>query len=138
MVEENVNVVDPKVASKDDFGKVMLSLFPMRAYVETCKVFTYGAKVTPRPDGSKGYGIGNWHTGKGFDWLRLSDAAIGHHISFLLGEDLDSESGYHHLAHEMCCNAMLLEHYLTNFGTDSRVLAQKWSPYPHNVRGMNS
>lgn len=102
-------------ATKHDRGKPMLSLFPRRAYIETCKVFTYGAHK---------YAIGNWHAGEGFDWQRLSDAGLRHHWDFLGGEDIDPESGYPHLAHEMCCNAMLLEHYLAHHGKDTRGQAQ--------------
>lgn len=128
--------VDRTQASKDDTQKVMLSLFPVRALVETCKVFTYGAAMTPRPDGSKGYGVGNWHSGNGFDWQRLMDAAIGHKLAFQLGDNYDKDSGYHHLAHEMCCNAMLLEHFLTNLGDDTREKAQHFSVGEYPVRTM--
>ena len=37
-----------------------------------------------------------------------------------LGEDIDPDSGLPHLAHAMCCLAMLLEHTLVGLGKDTR------------------
>lgn len=97
-------------ATKHDYGKVQF-LYPLRALVETNKVFTFGAIK---------YDVGNWHSGEGFDWQRLYDSALGHIFASMLGQDVDGESGHQHLAHAQCCIAMLLEHQLTNHGHDTR------------------
>lgn len=97
-------------ATKHDGGK-RRNLFPVRALNATNDVFTYGANK---------YSAGNWHQGAGFDWDRLDDAFERHMQAWRLGEDVDPESGHPHLAHAMCCLAMLLEHTLTGHGNDTR------------------
>ncbi len=113
-------------ATKHDGGKIQF-LFPIRALAETNRVFTYG--------GVK-YAIGNWHSGDGFDWQRLIDAAYGHIQSFQLGEDFDPESSGYHLAHAMCCLAMLLEHQILGFGKDTRSQTNKFSGINYNPRDI--
>ena len=98
-------------ATKFDGAKVQTSLFPVRAYLETCKVFTFG--------GIK-YSIGNWKEGDGFSYNRLMNAADRHIKEFQLGKNLDPETGACVLAHAMCCLAMLLETHLTGKGIDDR------------------
>lgn len=102
-------------ATKHDGAKPRFALLPRRALAEVAAVFTYGAAK---------YDIGNWHRGDGFDWDRLQSASLRHDNAFALGEDLDPESLYHHLAHKICCDMMLLEHCLTNHGKDNRHLSQ--------------
>lgn len=97
-------------ATKHDYGKVQF-LFPIRALTETNKVFTFGGQK---------YDIGNWHSGDGFDYQRLYDSGLGHVFASMLGQDRDSESNLWHLAHAMCCFAMLLEHQITGHGRDTR------------------
>lgn len=101
-------------ASKFDTGK-RRNLAPIRAVNAMNDVFTYGAEK---------YSAGNWHSGDGFDWDRLEDSAQRHFDSFRLGEDNDPETGLPHLAHMMCCVAMLLEHQLTGHGKDTRTRNQ--------------
>lgn len=102
-------------ATKYDYEKVLIGAYPARALVETCKVFTFGAKK---------YSVGNWHHGGGFDWMRLFNAQQRHLWSWALGEDQDPESLCHILAHAACCNAMLLDHVLSGHGTDDRAKYQ--------------
>jgi len=105
-------------ATKHDGTKNRLGLFPIRAFHEACRVFTWAATAPGK------YSEGNWKEGSGFRWSRLLDAGMGHRNSWALGEDLDTESHFHHLAHSICCDSMLLEHCLTGHGTDDRATRQ--------------
>lgn len=105
----------PSIAVKFDSGKVRTHLFPVRAYLTTCQVFDYGAKK---------YDVGNWKRGNSFEYSRLIDALERHIKAFQLGQDNDPDTGMPHLAHAMCCLAMLLECTLTKTGTDDRDKAQ--------------
>jgi len=113
LLEKNASgVVQP---TKYDQGKVRTDLYPVRAYIETCKTFHYG---------SIAYSVGNWKEGDGFDWHRLIVSAEHHLQDFKLGVNLDFESGLSVLAHAQCCIAMLLENYLTGHGNDDRAQSQ--------------
>ncbi len=113
-----------KEATKHDSEKVRFDLVPVRALESVADVFTYGAVGKPNPDGTSGYGVGNWKQGKGFKWSRLIRPCFSHLTAFMRGENLDPESGKPHLAHLACCVLMLLEHYLTKHGDDDRADAQ--------------
>lgn len=113
----NTSVVPKDIAMKYDFAKTKVDLYPVRAYLATCQVFTYGAEV---------YDVGNWHAGDGFKWSRLIASAERHLLDFKGGINYDKDSGLHVLAHMACCVAMLLEHVLTNHGEDDRAKAQLW------------
>ncbi len=102
-------------ATKHDGEKPRYALIPARAKEEVAKVFTYG--------GNK-YDVGNWHAGDSFDYDRLQSASERHAQAFAMGEDIDPESGFHHLAHKVCCDMMLLELVLAGHGNDNRNKAQ--------------
>lgn len=87
-----------RVAVKFDNGKPKMSLVPNLALEAVAKVMTYGAIK---------YAAYNWM--KGFDWTRLTDAAMRHIQLFNRGEDIDPESGLPHLAHAACCVMMLYD-----------------------------
>lgn len=89
---------DRRVALKYDGEKPKMSLVPNLALEEVAKVMTYGAKK---------YAAYNWMNG--FDWTRLTDAAMRHINAFNRGEDVDAESGLSHLAHAACCVMMLFD-----------------------------
>lgn len=119
--EEAVKVLEEKdgkiQATKFDMGKIRCGLYPVRAYMATCEVFTYGATCPGK------YSEGNWHQGEGFKWGRLIDALERHVNAFKAGIELDggpNGSGLHVLAHAQCELAMLLECVLTGHGIDDR------------------
>lgn len=118
-LEEKDGVVQ---ATKHDSGKPRYGLVPARALKEVAQVFTWAAT-----DPGK-YCEGNWKEGDGFAWSRLIDASDRHGQDFKIGLDFDDESGLHHLAHRICCDMMLLEHYLTNHGKDDRGVRQILEP----------
>lgn len=78
----------PKQGNKDDSGKIRFDLFPAAALEEVGKVLTYGANH---------YEDRNWETGIKFG--RIFGAAMRHCWAWWRGEELDLESGCHHLAH---------------------------------------
>jgi hypothetical protein len=85
---------------KFDGGKLEYGLLPPLALEETVKVLTFGAQKYERD---------NWQ--KVPDSKRRYFDAMQRHVwSWKQGEQLDPESGIHHLAHAMCCLMFLYEH----------------------------
>lgn len=96
---------------KDDAEKLRFDLLPVEAIEEITRALTYGGKK---------YADNNYREGGGLQWHRLFRATIGHLFSFWRNEDLDSESGLHHLAHAGASLLMLFQLVLENNGSDTR------------------
>jgi hypothetical protein len=94
---------------KADHDKPDYSLLPSEWLEEVSKAFTYGAKK---------YSRHNYLTG--MDWHRMFSAALRHGYKFWRGEDIDTETGIHHLGHMGACVGMLYTHVVYNLGTDNR------------------
>jgi len=84
---------------KFDGGKLEYGLLPPYALQETVKVLTFGAQKYERNN-----------------WIHVDDAnrryfdALQRHLwAWKMGENIDPESGLHHLAHAMCCLMFLYE-----------------------------
>ena len=96
--------IEKSVASvglKYDEGKLRYDLLPPEAIKAIVRVLTYGAtKYAPR----------NWE--KGIAYSRLLAASRRHEAAWEMGEDIDTETGIHHLAHKACCDIMLLSQEL--------------------------
>ena len=89
----------PTPGRKDDDNKPRYDLISPIAQHEMVAVLTYGAaKYTDR----------NWEGG--IRYGRLFAAAMRHLWAWWGGERYDTETGFHHLAHCMCC-VMFLLHY---------------------------
>lgn len=88
---------DPGV--KHDSGKPRWDLLPFSAVNELAKVLEFGARKYS-PDG--------WRRVEGLK-ARYIAAGLRHVAAFATGEELDKESGLHHLAHALCCFAFVLE-----------------------------
>jgi hypothetical protein len=89
---------------KYDDGKLPFDLWSPDALEKTAEVLGYGAnKYVPY----------NW--AKGLKYSRVFSALLRHLWAFWRGEDNDSETGFHHLAHAMCC-LMFLLHYESRNG----------------------
>jgi len=81
-----------------DFLLGDLWLWPAEAFNEVCRVLVFGAaKYAPH------------------DWAivkdarrRYYDAGLRHRLAWYQGEERDPETGLHHLAHSVCCDAFLL------------------------------
>jgi len=95
-VEEDTGMKE--TASKDDVrdDKIPLEFLRLDGIAEMCRVFKFG--------GAK-YGKNNYLKGHHVD--QLTAAALRHLLAYQGGEELDPESGYSHVAHIMCCMAML-------------------------------
>jgi hypothetical protein len=85
---------------KFDGGKLEYGLLPPLALEETVKVLTFGAQKYERD---------NWQKVPDAK-RRYFDALQSHVWSWKQGEQIDPESGIHHLAHAMCCLMFLYEH----------------------------
>ena len=90
----------PSGGRKFDGGKLEYGLLPPHALEETVKVLTFGAQKYER---------GNWIKVPDSK-RRYFDALQRHMWAWKRGEQIDPESGLHHLAHAMCCLMFLYEH----------------------------
>jgi hypothetical protein len=88
---------------KHDAGKPRYDLIPTRALREFVEVLTFGAAK---------YEANGWKKVVGWRWRYLR-AGLTHVFKFIEGEKLDDESGFHHLAHALCCFFFVLENELT-------------------------
>jgi len=95
---------------KFDDGKTKFGLIPPRAIKAIADVLTYGANK---------YHAHNWC--QGADWSRYIDAMQRHINAWVCGEDIDPESGHHHLAHAGCCLLFLLSYQINGIGKDDRI-----------------
>jgi hypothetical protein len=99
MTEGNLDSNEPGTCARFNGGKVMFSLLPMHLLAGTCRVLMYGAQK---------YAAWNW--AKGGKWSQSFDCACRHLFKwYFCGEDVDPESGQHHLDHVMC-NILFLRH----------------------------
>ena len=97
------------VGVKYDKGKPRMTLVPHDVLMSVAGVFTYGAEK---------YTDDNW--AEGMRWRRMGDAMERHFAAWLHGEDMDDESGLHHLDHALCCLMMLRGMVLREKGDDDR------------------
>ena len=95
--------------TKHDQGKPDLTLIPRSALEAQARVMGFGARK---------YGRDNYR--QGFPYTRLLAAALRHITAFNDGEDQDPESGESHLAHALCCIAMLIECQRLGTASDDR------------------
>lgn len=85
---------------KFDGDKLQYGLLPPQALKATVDVLTFGAQKY-EPD--------NWKYVPDSK-RRYFDAAQRHLWAWKEGEQLDPESGKHHIAHALCCLMFLMEH----------------------------
>jgi len=101
-----------KVGIRFDEGKPRFDLIPAYSIFEIAKVFTIGeAKYCAR----------NWE--KGMPWGKVVGAILRHVFRWMGGEDLDPESGLHHMAHAAWGCMVLIQYSKTHKQLDDR------SPY---------
>lgn len=105
--DENLDFVEPapeqtqsSLGRKFDGGKLEYGLLPPKALEATVDVLTFGAQKYERD---------NWQ--KVPDSKRRYFDALQRHLwAWKSGEQIDPESGKHHLAHALCCLMFLYEH----------------------------
>ena len=114
---EHDRLVAPITVSgrKFDGGKLEYGLLPPLALEEVVKVLTFGAQKYDRD---------NWQIVPDAK-RRYFDAVQRHMWAWKQGEQMDPESGIHHLAHAMCGLMFLYEHdimYSLNNGDVNEVV----------------
>lgn len=95
---------------KFDAGKPRYDLLPPRSTLEYVMVLTFGAAK---------YEANGWKKVVGWRWRYLR-AGLTHVFQYLLARatgnkeaERDSETGYHHLGHAMCCFSFVLDNDLS-------------------------
>ena len=96
---------------KHDSGKPRMSLLPFDALEELAKVL--GA-------GEKKYSAHNHRSG--FEYSRLTDAALRHIGAWNNGVDVDAETGISHLAHAAVNLLFLIAQQKGDYGHDDRYI----------------
>ncbi len=94
---------------KHDDNKIPCELLSPQAALGTAAVLKFGAKK---------YAPNNWR--KGLAWTRVLGAIFRHLYAFMLGEDLDPETGLPHIDHAACEIMFLQEFYRTRKDLDDR------------------
>ena len=85
-------------------GKVAFSLVPFHLLAGTARVFMSGKLK-----------YAEWNWAKGMTWSTCVDCLIRHFVKWwYCGEDIDPESGEHHLDH-LFCNLFMLKHYTETY-----------------------
>lgn len=90
-------------------GKPPISILPFKALREVARAFAHGAKKYKRGDWKKGY-----------QWTLYADSLGRHYGAWCDGEDIDPDSGVHHLACACADGLILLWYSLTGTGEDDR------------------
>ncbi len=99
----------PKKALHFSEGKAGLDQLPAEVLVEWARVFDYGAEK---------YARDNWKLGT--DWHQFYGSALRHITRWWMGENIDPETGLHHLAHALWNIATLRYYQIHNLGIDDR------------------
>ena len=86
-------------AMRFNTDKLGFSMIPFEARIELARVYSMG-KIKYERD--------NWR--KGMDWSACGDSLDRHYTLFLAGENIDPETGCHHLA-QVAWNALTLMIY---------------------------
>lgn len=109
-VASEVRITDPNTGGQKCQKPERFELLPAAALQEIARVYAFGAKK---------YADHNW--AKGYDW-GLSIGALERHVAeFKKCNDLDDESGLHHLAHAAFHCLTLITFSIYGLGTDSRL-----------------
>lgn len=93
----NETILKSDTASKNDSGKIDLSLIPQVALIEEAKAFRVGEIKYNRYNYTKGHKAS-----------QLIAAALRHLTAYNDGEDYDLVDGQHHLGSVRACCAMIL------------------------------
>lgn len=108
-IGNEVRVTDPKTGGQKGSKPERFDLLPWDALEEVARVYAFGATK---------YDDNNWT--KGYKYS-LSTAALVRHVSkFIQGQDIDEESGLHHLAHAVFHCLTLIAFGYRQRGTDDR------------------
>ena len=104
-----VRIVDPVTGGEKGQKNVQIHCIPWEALRILGEVYTFGrAKYA------------DYNFRKGYDWSLSFDAMQRHLWMWWAGEDLDEESGLHHLGHAIWHGFTLLLFSIKGRGTDDR------------------
>ena len=98
-------------AIKNDDKKIRVDLFPTKALIGSSRALTHGIKK---------YSEYNYKKGDGLDWNRPYGATLRHLIAWWDGENIDRDSGLHHLDCAGAEIAMLMDLVYSQIGKDTR------------------
>ena len=94
---------------KYDGDKPTMELLAPEFLVGTATVLAYGKRK---------YAARNWEAG--MRWGRPLGGLLRHITAWMTGEDIDPESGLHHLDHAACCLMFLRGYVARGIGEDDR------------------
>ena len=100
-----------KKAVKHDDGKPRTDLLPPLALLGTARALRHGVKE---------YNSYNYKNGEGLDWGKPYAAIIRHILAFWQGEDIDKDSGLHHLDCAGAEMVILQDLVYSKIGKDTR------------------
>lgn len=109
---KNMNV-SPTGGLRDNKGKPQLALVPLAIVRGVAEVI-----MRSSTQGGGKYPMHNWR--KGLYYIDTASCAIRHIFAWLEGEELDQETGLHHLKHAACNLAFLLEYVEKHPELDNR------------------
>lgn len=124
LVVDTINATPPTMnisttgGLRDNKGKARLSLVPASLEEAVAEVIFKSSK-----EGGGKYPMHNWR--KGLPWTEVAESAMRHIKKFVAGEDLDTESGMHHLKHVATNIAFLIEYLSTHPELDNRFKGDK-------------
>ena len=98
-----------EAALRYDAGKSRYDLIPPEALDAIATLYTYGANK---------YAERNWE--KGMSWSRCFGSLMRHAWAFWRGENVDPESGLHHMTHAAWNCIALFTYSVKAIGTDDR------------------
>jgi hypothetical protein len=116
---DDVVLPDGNPKTRMGAAKPGVFLVPPLAILEMGRVFVLGAKK---------YGPYNWR-GEKVSYSTYYNAAHRHLAMSLDGENLDPESGVSHLAHVMCCMAIIVDASACGMLIDDRPMEGATSEY---------
>jgi hypothetical protein len=98
--EGNLDSRERGSGARANGGKVSFALVPFHLFSGVARVFM-GGKLK----------YAEWNWAKGMGWSVVVDCVFRHLFKWwYMGEDLDPESGEHHIDH-IICNLLMLKHY---------------------------
>ena len=100
--KEEIVEAASKYANRFNSGKPQWSIVDFKSLEPMVRVLEFGAKK---------YSRDNWK--KGMPINEICDSLMRHLVSYMGGEELDPESGLHHIGH-IQCNAMFLSYMINN------------------------
>lgn len=124
--EGDIDSNERGTCARDNSGKVSFSLVPMQLLAGVARIFMGGALKYK-----------SWNWSKGGKYSTAYDCCQRHLIKFwYCGEDLDEESGEHHLDHALC-NILMLKHFIATYKEGDDRPPTEVTHFNENLEDMN-